>query len=126
MKLTYKDSQFFDANKRAWSHLQLSRSKLARVYNDLILVEIRRKRRDGLLNRYVWVFHNGENVTPLVGLFLKMKNSKSKQFCGALTSNSCRYCFSDCLIEELKRSDYRYFEKMLLSLVTDKLVRIEK
>lgn len=126
MKLIYKDSQFFDANKRTWSHLKVSRSKLTRIFNDLMFVEIRRKRPDGLFNRYVWIFHNGENITPLVGLFLKMKNSKSKQFYGALTSNSCRFCLSDCLIEELKRSDYSYFEKMLLSLVTNRLVRIEK
>lgn len=126
MKLIYKDSQFFDANKRTWSHLKLSRSKLARVFNDLMFVEIRRKRPDGLFNRYVWIFHNGENITPLVGLFLKIKSSKSKQYCGALASSSCRFYLSDCLIEELRRSGYSYFEKMLLSLATDRLVRIEK
>lgn len=126
MRLIYKDSPFFEANKRTWNHLKLSRRKMSRIFNDLIFIEITRKRRDGSFNKYVWVFHNGKNITPLVGLFLNLKVNRSKQFSGALSSGGCRFHLSDCLIEDLKRSGYNYFEKMLLSLVTNGSVRIEK
>jgi hypothetical protein len=125
MKLVYKDSDLYRANEKTWGKLQRSRKKYVTTFSDLTFLEINRRRSDGLLKKYVWVFYNGKNITPLVGLFLKSRLSRSEQFCGALTGGGYGLRHADILIDVLEQNDYGYFEKMLLSLVTSGTVRIE-
>jgi len=126
MKLIYNDSDLYQAHEKSWDQLHRSRKKLVATFCDLTFLEINRRRSDGLLKKYVWVFHNGKNITPLVGLFLKSRCSRSEQFCGALVGGGYGLHHADILIEALERNGYGYFEKMLLGLVTSGSVRIEK
>jgi hypothetical protein len=126
MKMIYKDSDLFCANEKTWEQLQRSRKKSVATFSDLTFLEINRRRSDGCFKKYVWVFHNGKNITPLVGLFLKSRVSRSEQFFGALVGGGYGLRHADILIDVLERRAYGYFEKMLLSLVTSGIVRIEK
>ncbi len=126
MKLAYKDSDLYQTNEKTWGQLQRSRKKYVATFSDLTFLEVNRRRADGLLKKYVWVFYNGKNITPLVGLFLKSRTSRSQKFCGALTGGGYGLRHADILIDALERNGYVYFESMLLSLVTNGIVRIEK
>lgn len=127
MKAVFNNSEFFEENKKTIRGLMKSKTREVCGFGDLQLIEINRwNGRKDHFNKYLWIFHNGENVTPLVGLFLNKKVSNSKEFCGAFKNQGYGYRYSSYVMEHLINAGYKNFEQMLLALVTSGVVKIEK
>ncbi len=127
MKTIFNNSEFFEANGKTLYQVMKAKSRRVSDFGDLQLIEIRRW--NGLkseFNKYVWIFHNGKNVTPLIALHLGNKVSKSKKFCGALKNHGHGFWYADYVADRLRRTRYKNFEDLVLRLVTIGLVKIQK